>query len=80
MIPVWSNTNRFSQSGYSSPTVFPQSENYTNKTLWAIDYTESLMREQSHQDWLDEEREEARIEARIQAEETKALREEYHGS
>lgn len=52
----WSDTNRYSQTGYSSPTVWPTAGNYASLELWAIDYDRALRREQSHQDWLDEER------------------------
>ena len=83
MIPVWSDNpsigQRFNQTGYSSPTVFPQAENYTDLTLYAIDLSKAQQRQDSHLDWIWEEYQDARIEYLEQQAEIKAEREEYYG-
>ena len=75
---MWSDTNRFNQSGYSAPTVFPQAENYTDLTLYAIDLAKAEKRQESHLDWAWEEYQEARQEYLEQQAETKAEREEHY--
>jgi hypothetical protein len=75
----WSDTNRFSQSGYSSPTVFPQAENYTDLTLYAIDLAKAEKRQEAHLDWAWEEYAEARQDYLEEQAEAKAEREEYYG-
>ena len=37
MSTVWSDTNRYVQSGYSGKTIFPRKENYTNLFLYEED-------------------------------------------
>jgi len=56
----WDDTNRFSQTGYSAPTLRPQKENYTNLNAYTEDFAKAERREQSHQEWLEEERRDAR--------------------
>lgn len=73
MIP-WSDTNRFSQTGYSAPTIFPQVQNYVDIAAWIEDYTKAVARQNSHLEWVWEERQEARIEYLEQQAETKAER------
>lgn len=58
--PIWSDDNRFLQTGYSAPTIFPKIENYQNKDLFYVDHALAQTREESHLDWLDDERYEAR--------------------
>ena len=81
MTPVWSDNPtigiRFNQSGYSSPTVFPQAENYTDLTLYAIDLAKAEIRQDSHLEWVWEQQEEARQEWYELQQETKAEREDY---
>lgn len=59
--PVWSDTNRFNQSGYSAPTIFPEAHNYINKEFFIEDLSKAQARQESHLEWVLEEREEARI-------------------
>lgn len=56
MNEIWSDTNRFNQSGYSASTIFPKRENYLDETLFNEDLELANLREESHQDWLEEER------------------------
>lgn len=56
----WNDTNRFNQTGYSAPTIFPQFMHYDNPDLWAEDMVKATRREESHQEWLADERQEAR--------------------
>ena len=79
MIPIWSDTNRFNQCGYSSPTVFPQAENYTDLSLYAIDLSRAEQHQESHLEWLWEQQEEARQEWLEYQAEIKAQREEHYG-
>lgn len=72
----WSDTNRYSQTGYSSPTIWPTAGNYTDIQLWAIDYAAALKRERSHQEWLEEESLEYRQEWAEHCAEVRAEREE----
>ena len=76
MIEVWSDTNRFNQTGYSSPTIFPEARNYRNLFLYVEDLAKAEARQESHLDWVWEEQQEARIEYLEQQAETKAEREE----
>jgi alpha-D-ribose 1-methylphosphonate 5-triphosphate diphosphatase PhnM len=73
---AWSDEHRYNQTGYSSPTVWPGAGNYHSLENWASDYQKALKREESRQDWLDEERMEARQEYLEQQAEAKAEREE----
>ena len=59
--PIWSDTNRFNQSGYSAPTIFPEASNYKDLSLYAEDLAKAEARQESHLEWVWEEREEARI-------------------
>lgn len=52
----WSDTNRFNQTGYSAPTVFPQYMNYNDPKLWEEDMKKAELRENSHQEWKEDER------------------------
>jgi hypothetical protein len=63
MREVWSNTNRFSQTGYSAGTIFPEIQNYGDDMVaFEEDMKKAEMREESHNEWLEDERREARIE------------------
>ena len=62
MTYVWSDTNRFNQIGYSSPTIFPEAKNYINKEFFIEDIARAQARQESHLEWVWEEKEEARIE------------------
>lgn len=73
----WSDTNRFNQTGYSAPTIFPEAKNYVNKEFFAEDLAKAQARQESHLEWLWEEREEARIEEAIRRAEIKAEQEEW---
>lgn len=77
MIEPWSDTNRYSQTGYSSPTIFPHPENYQDKYLFFLDLAKAQQRETSRQEWLWEERAEARLEEAERIAEAKAEREEW---
>ena len=57
----WSDTNRFNQTGYSSPTIFPEAKYYLDKNAFAEDLAKAQARQESHLEWIWEEREEARI-------------------
>ena len=59
---IWSDTNRFSQSGYSASTIFPKRENYQSEELFNEDYTRAQLREENHQEWLFDLQEELRQE------------------
>jgi outer membrane translocation and assembly module TamA len=60
--PVWTNTNRFSQTGYSAPTIFPELKNYNGDIeAFEEDLKKAQERDESHLDWLQEERREARL-------------------
>lgn len=72
----WSDTNRYSQTGYSAPTQWPTAGNYHNLELWAIDYASALKRERSHQEWMEEESLEYRQEWAEYCAEVRAEREE----
>ena len=74
----WSDTNRFNQSGYSYPTVFPIASNYEDIYLFLEDTHLAVRREISHREWIWEERQEARQEYLEQQAETKAEREEWN--
>ncbi len=76
MSTIWSDTNRFSQSGYSGKTIFPRKENYTNLFIFEEDLCKAEEREQNHIEWLEEERYEAELEWRIEQDNIKAEREE----
>ena len=77
MTQIWSDTNRYSQTGYSSPTIFPQPENYLDKLAFAEDLALAQARDDSRQEWLWEERAEARLEELERIAEAKAEREEW---
>jgi hypothetical protein len=62
MSAQWNDHNRFNQTGYSAPTIFPKKENYSNLFVFEDDLHKAESREQSHQEWLQEERYEARLE------------------
>lgn len=56
---VWDDYNRFNQSGFSAPTVFPEEGNYSNKFLFLEDIEKAERREMMRQEiiaGLNEER------------------------
>ena len=53
---VWSDTNRFNQEGYSAPTIFPEAKNYTDPQAYAEDLTKAEKRQESHLEWVWEEK------------------------
>ena len=57
---IWSDENRFNQTGYSAPTRFPDIKNYENPLYYLADMEQAEKREQNHQEWLEDERYEAR--------------------
>ena len=57
---VWSDKNRYSQTGYSSPTLFPEKENYKDGNAFAQDMKKAHAREDSREEWREELRDEAR--------------------
>jgi len=58
----WNDNNRFNQTGYSASTLFPIRENYKNKKLYLEDLEKARYREENHQEFLDDLREEYREE------------------
>lgn len=76
MRPVWNDANRFNQTGYSAPTVFPDPHHYQNLDLFLEDTTLAVSREKSRREWLLEERMEALAEEAERIAEAKAEREE----
>lgn len=72
----WSDINRFNQQGYSSPTIFPEAKNYRNLVLFMEDLALAEARQESHLDWVWEQRMEAEEEWREYQAEIKAEREE----
>lgn len=75
----WSDTNRFSQTGYSAPTVFPIASNYMDLSLYVEDLALAEKRQESHLDWVWEEYAEARLQYLEEQAEAKAEREEMYG-
>lgn len=75
--PVWSDSNRYSQTGYSAPTQFPEARNYENLNWFLKDMHKAVRRERSHREWCEEERAEYRIEEAMLRAEAKAEREEW---
>lgn len=73
----WSDYNRFSQSGYSAPTVWPCIGNYVSTDIYLKDYQKALDREATRSEWLEDEAYEARREYLEQQAEAKAEREEW---
>lgn len=73
----WSTENRFSQTGYSAPTIFPLKENYDDEEAYSIDLAKAELREESHLDWLFEQQQEQRREWLEMQAEIKAEREEW---
>jgi hypothetical protein len=57
---MWSSHNRFNQTGYSSPTVFPKQENYCCMRDYLEDRDKAVARESTRKDWLEEQRLEAK--------------------
>lgn len=53
---TWSNSNRFSQTGYSAPTEWPEAHNYTDLDKFQEDVIKAIEREQSHREWMEDER------------------------
>ena len=56
MSEIWSDTNRFSQTGYSASTIFPKRENYKSQEAFDDDMEKANYRESNHLDWMNEER------------------------
>jgi hypothetical protein len=54
MVMIWNDYNRFNQSGYSSPTVFPLEENYRNKRLYLEDLEKAEAREATHLEFVED--------------------------
>ena len=77
MTSVWSDTNRFSQTGYSSPTLFPDPRLYEDLSLYLADIHLAVSREQSRREWLEDELAEYRLEEAILRAEAKAERDEW---
>ncbi len=48
----WSDTNRFSQTGYSASTIFPKKKYYTDPLKYEEDLKSANAREESHQEFL----------------------------
>ena len=59
-LPVWNDENRFNQSGYSASTIFPKRENYKNEAFFLEDLKKAELREELHQEFLMELKEEHR--------------------
>lgn len=60
---VWSDVGgheRFNQTGYSDPTIFPQRTAYNNPELWEEDMKKAEARENARNNWLQEIRDEHR--------------------
>lgn len=72
----WSDSNRFSQNGYSNPTIWPCVGNYADRTAYLEDYQKALNRESSRTEWLWEQEQEAREEWYEYQQEVKADRED----
>jgi uncharacterized protein related to proFAR isomerase len=70
----WNDYNRFNQSGYSSPTVFPLEENYRNKRLYIADLDRAEEREVNHLEFIEELKEDA-LQDKIN--EARDIQEEY---
>jgi len=60
---VWTDDNRFNQTGYSGATIFPEPSDYIDKKLFEEDLKKAKYREESHREFLDDLREETRMEA-----------------
>jgi hypothetical protein len=72
----WSDNNRFSQTGYSAPTIFPEASNYIDLKIYAEDLAKAEARQESHLDWVWEEYQDARQEYLEEQAEIKSQREE----
>lgn len=58
---IWSNVEgyeRFNQTGYSDPTIFPQCMNYNDSELWKEDMKKAEAREDARNNWIQEIRDE----------------------
>lgn len=53
---AWSDSNRFTQEGYSAPTHWPEAYNYTDLDKFQDDMIKAINREQSHREWMEDER------------------------
>jgi ubiquitin C-terminal hydrolase len=73
----WSDTNRFKQTGYSSPTGFPQAHRYENLNWFLKDMHKAVHREKSRREWLEEEQAEYRMEEAMERAERRAEAEEW---
>ena len=60
---MWSDTNRYNQTNYSGPTIFPVESNYTNPAAFEQDYKRAQRREENHQEFMNDLRLEAQEEA-----------------
>lgn len=64
MLEVWTNINRFNQTGYSAGTIFPEIQNYgEDMKAFEEDMKKAESRQETHNEWLEDEYREARIEA-----------------
>jgi hypothetical protein len=54
----WNDQNRYSQSGYSSPTIFPELKDYRVTKHFIEDMKLAISREEARDEWLDELRDE----------------------
>lgn len=54
----WTDSNRFNQPGYSSPTIFPVKSDYTNLDFFKEDLSLAKKREEIHREFLDDLRRE----------------------
>ncbi len=52
----WNDMNRFNQTGYSAPTIFPNPEDYKDINLYNVDLKLAEARETSHQEWKEDEK------------------------
>lgn len=66
---MWSDSNRFNQAGYSGSTIFPKKENYKDLDKYEEDLAKANDREWFHQEFLEELREEYRLEKMLEARE-----------
>jgi hypothetical protein len=58
---IWNDTNRFCQTGYSSPTVWPRVINYVDVELFEEDMAKASERQCNREEWIEDERLEARM-------------------
>ena len=59
----WNDDNRFNQTGYSGATLFPLEENYIDKGAYLDDLDKAEAREVNHLEFIEELKEDARMDA-----------------